>query len=369
MISFTVILLAIYAFYLWLHRQAISFEEPNEILNPKAVGVSIIIPFRNEASHLPQLLKSLAKHEYDAIKAEIIFVDDHSTDQSISIVEEHMSSISIPCRIEHLPEDAFGKKSAVKHAVTCSQYDVILTTDADCQPEPNWIKTMILGFIEKKVDLLSGPVRLISNGSWIHKFQLTEWMAISSLTIGGFKLKLPFSSNAANLMFSKTLYKNFAAQDKNMHVASGDDIFLLHYAIKNKYACDFLSSKYAIVNTPAADSLTSLIEQRVRWAGKSTHVRNLNYLIGMYLIAIMNGCVLYWYAMSLTFYAPLFILAVVFNLKWTLDSYFIYKMSRFFEQKVSTNTIILTSLIYPIYIWTIGILSLMIKPKWKTRKT
>lgn len=51
--------------------------------------VSVIIPGRNEAHNLPTLLESLSLQTYPPGMFEVLIVDDHSTDDSNSIVNLH----------------------------------------------------------------------------------------------------------------------------------------------------------------------------------------------------------------------------------------------------------------------------------------
>ncbi|MFZ9848246.1 MAG: glycosyltransferase, partial [Flavobacteriales bacterium] len=48
----------------------------------KEIGVSIVVPFRNEEKNLPACIASLKKLDYPRDLYEIIFVNDHSTDAS-----------------------------------------------------------------------------------------------------------------------------------------------------------------------------------------------------------------------------------------------------------------------------------------------
>ena len=58
---------------------------PSERIHPKT-RFSIIIPFRNEAENLPNLLKTIAELNYPSELFEIIFVNDASDDHSETII-------------------------------------------------------------------------------------------------------------------------------------------------------------------------------------------------------------------------------------------------------------------------------------------
>ena len=55
---------------------------------PSKTRFSIVIPFRNEAENLPDLLKSIETLNYPKHLFEIIFVDDESEDNSVEIIQK-----------------------------------------------------------------------------------------------------------------------------------------------------------------------------------------------------------------------------------------------------------------------------------------
>src|SRR5690606_32425766 len=72
------------------------------------------------------------------------------------------------------------------------------------------------------------------------------------------------------------LFKTLNGFEGNSEIASGDDVFLLEKAIHhNKRKVQYLKSEHAVVSTVALNSWSNLIEQRVRWAAKSSAYKNL----------------------------------------------------------------------------------------------
>ena len=53
---------------------------------------SVIIPFRNEAKNLPQLLESIQSLKYPKHLFEVIFVNDFSDDDSVHIISSNLSN-------------------------------------------------------------------------------------------------------------------------------------------------------------------------------------------------------------------------------------------------------------------------------------
>lgn len=370
MIFLTIIVISLYLIFLRINYKAIAINgDPQLKEDLSSFNVSIVIPYRNESDNLPKLLVSLQHQKLYGLNAEIIFVDDHSADDGSSIINEHSDKLLVDLVMESLPSNKSGKKEALHHGIQKSKYDLIITTDADCEPTPAWLASMVSIYVQNKPDFLSGPVLLKRNHSWLGTFQHVEWMAISALTMASYHRKKPYSANASNLLFNKSLYTSYHSDDLHKHISSGDDIFLLHYAIKNSYSCEFATSKGAIVQTFAENNISDFISQRIRWAGKSTAIRNGQYLFSVLIIFVTNACLLYWYAAGLFSWSGFIWLAIFFIIKLTADSWFTTKMVRFFDQRIKWSAYLATGILYPVYIWVVGITSLAYKPRWKARNT
>lgn len=105
--------------------------------------VSVIIPFRNEKDNLLKNLKSLEEQTYPKDKYEIIYVNDSSTDNSIEIIETNRKNENI--KVISVPENFFPnahKKRAIKFGIENSRGEIIITTDADCTYNQDWLYTL-----------------------------------------------------------------------------------------------------------------------------------------------------------------------------------------------------------------------------------
>lgn len=104
------------------------------ITNP-GNSVSIILPSHNEASSLGALLPKLRK-KFPV--AEIIVVDDGSTDDSGKVCEE--------CNVKHIQHPYnMGNGAAIKSGARVASGDILVFMDADGQHDPD----VIFGILEK----------------------------------------------------------------------------------------------------------------------------------------------------------------------------------------------------------------------------
>jgi 4,4'-diaponeurosporenoate glycosyltransferase len=91
-----------------------------------AVGVSVIVPARNEEDNLPRLLRSIATST--SRKVEVLVVDDHSTDRTARVARE--LGAAVICS-EPLPAGWTGKTWACFQGAKFASCDLLLFLDAD----------------------------------------------------------------------------------------------------------------------------------------------------------------------------------------------------------------------------------------------
>ena len=97
--------------------------------------LSLIIPAYNEAESLPDLLRNIdltvKRHGY---AAEIIFINDGSTDATADVLDRLASQSQIPVHIIHFRRNR-GKAAALTAGFQHATGDIVSTMDADLQPD------------------------------------------------------------------------------------------------------------------------------------------------------------------------------------------------------------------------------------------
>ena len=331
---------------------------------------SIIIPFRNESSNLPELINSLNKLKYDKSKYEIIFIDDASTDNSVKIIEQNILknikySIYKNDRKSHSP-----KKDAITTAIKFVKNKWIITTDADCSVPNLWLKTLN-NFIENKTALffIAAPVNYKAEKKFMERFQKLDFASLIGTTIGSFGLKKPIMCNGANLCYKKDAFLSVNGYIGNNNIVSGDDVFLME-KIQKKYPdkIAYLKSLYATVITKPEKNSKNLIEQRIRWASKAGNSKNLyTWIIGIIVLGINSflSIFTFWYALKNK--TAFYLIIIIWILKLVIDYFLIYKTLKLFEEKLKKMDYLLTAIIHPFFITVIFVLSLFKKYQWKDR--
>ena len=62
---------------------------------PWTTAVSVVIPVRNEADHLPRCLTALARQTYPLARLTVLVVDGESSDGSAAIARAHAGPLTL----------------------------------------------------------------------------------------------------------------------------------------------------------------------------------------------------------------------------------------------------------------------------------
>lgn len=327
--------------------------------------VSVLIAVRNESQNIFPLFQSLLNQNYPSF--EIIIVNDHSEDDSLkklSLLKKENPQIAV--KIFELSENVFGKKAAVRLGIEKCIGDIILSTDADCTHNPNWINSMISYFYDD-TDLVVGPVAFKSKNILDKLFAL-EFMSLVGSGAGAIGFEHPIFCNAANMAFRKNALSKLHSDLKYKH-ASGDDVFLLHHLKKrNKKSIRFAKSTEAIVSTLPPSGIKQFVSQRIRWAAKAKAYTDIDSIIVSMIVLLSNIALLSGILLSLFYPENTTIVITGFSIKIIADYVFLGIITRFFNQKNLLLFVIPLQLFYFLYISVTGILSIIIPFRWKGRK-
>jgi glycosyltransferase involved in cell wall biosynthesis len=108
---------------------------------PQPPEISVVVPFRNGRTDLPQLLERLTRQTLAADRYEVIMVDDCSTDDSAEWLRKQLAARSQPPVITLISSAQHGGSYAARNlALPKARADALAFTDADCQPDPAWLE-------------------------------------------------------------------------------------------------------------------------------------------------------------------------------------------------------------------------------------
>jgi len=340
----------------------------NEVAPTPQTKFSIVIPFRDESENLPELLQSLSLLNYPKELYEILFVDDDSDDDSVAIIKKNDCAQPDVQVLKNHRKSKSPKKDAIETAILQSQFDWILTTDADCIVPKDWLISLDAFIQKENSNMIAAPVSFISNNSLLAQFQSLDFLALQATTIGAFGIGKPFLCNGANLCYKKSAFLALNGFEGNEHIASGDDVFLLEKMIASyPDKVKFLKSDKTIVLTKPETTLKQLISQRIRWAAKSTAYKNpfskfvssTVFGINLILITLAIGGLFGYFSWQFFGY--------FFSLKLLVDFTLLFQIASFSHQKRNLIHIAWVALVYPIFIIFIALKSFTVGYSWKGR--
>ena len=119
------------------------------------IQYSVVVPAYQSERVLPHCLAALLRQSIDQTQYEIIVVDDGSTDRSAEVAEQMLRQTAARViRATH-----HGPAQARNLGAQAAQARLILFTDADCAPAPDWIAQMASAFDDPSISGAKGAYR------------------------------------------------------------------------------------------------------------------------------------------------------------------------------------------------------------------
>lgn len=326
---------------------------------------SIIIPIRNEASNIKKTLSSVLNNDFDEEKYEVLVVNDHSEDDSVTIVE-NISKKHNNVKLINLNQNTEGKKQAITLAISKAQGDIILCTDGDCEVPLRWIQNYADIYAKNKdLQLIFGAVKY-NTSSFLSKILQMELSGLVGIGASTSSIGIPSMINGANFSYKKDAFIAVKGYQGNEQIPSGDDEFLLRKIFKMyPQGISFLKEQEAIVTTSTPDNIQELLNQRKRWAGKwKMHKDIFSWFIPFFVFSLNLTLLMAYYMLIFKFDTALLILI----LKPIADLIFLKTISKFYDAKFDFMTFLTLEFIYPFYVVFFGIASNFGTFTWKKRR-
>jgi dolichol-phosphate hexosyltransferase len=112
--------------------------------------LSILIPVHNEARTLERLLAAV---EAQPDVAELVIVDDGSTDETPQLLHSHR--FAVPAKVVRHERNR-GKGSAIRTAIAAASGDIALIQDADLEYDPSEYPKLLEAFDRPGIDVVYG---------------------------------------------------------------------------------------------------------------------------------------------------------------------------------------------------------------------
>jgi biofilm PGA synthesis N-glycosyltransferase PgaC len=354
-----------------------------------SIKISVIIAARNEEENIALLLTSVTRQSYSAELTEIIVVDDHSTDRTSEIVKEFPA-----VKLVELKNDTGNsyKKKAIETGIAAATGDLIVTTDADCIPQPRWLETIAKCKYKTNSVFIAAPVSVKtlkksdysglypeittlkdnlqqSDNIILAAFQELDFLVLQGITGASVYKNIHSMCNGANLAYDKKVFYEVNGFEGIDHIASGDDMLLMHKVWK-KYptAVSFLKSQDAIVLTQPMKTWSSFFNQRIRWASKATYYKDWRIFSVLLLVYLFNLSFLALFIAGFFNYEYWLWLAGSWAAKTLIEIPFVYSVTRFFGNPGLLFWFFFFQPLHIIYTIISGLFGQFGKYEWKGRR-
>lgn len=330
---------------------------------------SIIIPARNEAANIKSCVDSILAQDYPLDAFEIIVVDDFSEDDTAFMVEalhqQHANVHLIKLSDYFKPNELTAfKKKAIEKAVAQAKGDWIITTDADCIVPNTWLSLYNAYIIQEQPVFVAAPVMFQKTKGILNQFQILDFLALQGITTAAVGAGKHSMSNGANLAFEKAAFIAVGGYQGVDHIASGDDMLLMHKMKQNLHKpIGYLLHPGAIVLTDAMPTWKAFFMQRIRWASKARYYEDRSIFWVLCLVYAFN---LSFVLLLLTGAYTSFFIALAF--KTFFELFFLIPVAGFFHVKQELRYFVLYQPLHIAYNIMAGFFGQIKTYTWKGRK-
>jgi cellulose synthase/poly-beta-1,6-N-acetylglucosamine synthase-like glycosyltransferase len=332
--------------------------------------VSIIIPFRNEKKNILASLKSIESQLYPEEKFEVIYVNDSSEDNSLELLKTNIKKNNI--RVLSVPNDFSinaHKKRAVRYGIENAKGMIIVTTDADCIHNEEWLKTLLQSF-DSVTGFVSGPVEFETDDGLFSEFQKLEFAGLVLCGAGLIGAGHPTICNAANIAYRKKVFEEVGGFKDQMNLSSGDDELLMQKIAKDSdFKVKFRIDKKAIVKTAANKTIGDFYQQRKRWASKGLFYSDKSLVLKLIFIYSFYVGLMAQLVLGI-FYHPAFLLSFLVSgiLKFIFEFRILYEGQAVLFKDLQLKYLIPAEIFQIPYIIFTGLVGAFGNYLWKSRK-
>ena len=265
--------------------------------------VSVVICAKNESENLRNFLPSILTQDYP--NYEVIVINDGSTDESEELLSilgtqyPHLYRTYLPSEAKFIST----KKMALTVGIKAAKHELLLLTDADCQPAgKDWIANMVRNF-DDQTDVVLGYGAYFKKKGFVGKLVSYDTFTIALQYMGFALAGKPYMGVGRNLAYRKSLFfknKGFAS---HLKLQSGDDDLFIS-EVANKHNTRVEVSPESVTYSVPKETFKSWYTQKFRHLTTSPYYKaSAKALIGIEVSS------------RFVFYAS-FITALIFNNMW-----------------------------------------------------
>lgn len=268
------LIMAIIQAWYWLqyYRRSACARQDASTPAAKLPPLSVVICARNEAENLGKFLPAVLEQDYPSF--EVVVVNDCSEDNSFDILGGMMN------RYPHLkvstiqkdPGFAHTKKLAMLIGIKAAKNDLLVFTDADCQPVSKlWLREVASG-AAGKADLIIGYGGYIPEKSFLNSYIRYETMFTAMQYFGMAMAGVPYMGVGRNLAYRRSYFFDRGGFGPHNHIMTGDDdLFVNRNATADN--CSLMHSHDSFTRSVAQENIVAWAKQKRRHFSAAAYYR------------------------------------------------------------------------------------------------
>jgi len=281
-----------------------SIEKPGE-----SRPVSVVVAVRDEVAAIDTLLDSLSDQVHPDF--EVILVDDGSGDGSVDLISDRCDR-DPRFRIVKNPNNRRGKKGAVSTGIAEARFDLIVLTDADCRPGPEWLSAIARAHGER-AEIVVGYGPYSREKSMLNRLIRYETLATAMMTAGAIGFGHPYMAVGRNLSYPREVANMVGRRSRGTSLLSGDDDLLVQEASKSGFPVRYLLDPGSFVESDAPSTFRAWFRQKRRHVSAS---RSYRIPAAAALVAFHGSSLSCWIAPLVIGLPGVFFLVVKFAAQW-----------------------------------------------------
>ncbi len=337
----------------------VNYKPHENPLNISDQPVSILVCARNELENLKILLPKLLKQAYS--RFEIIIVDDRSDDGTYDFLKEEKSrSDNLKLvRIDFVPDHIHPKKYAITLGIKAASNDLVILTDADCEPASiHWVKSMT-GQFKTDTNFVLGFSYYRTERGILNKLIRYETMLTGSLYLSAAMGGNPYMGVGRNLGYRKSFFLSVKGFFNEGKTVGGDDDLLVNKHARGNTTSVMINEDSLVYSIPKKTWNAFYVQKKRHLsAGKRYRLKD-KFLLGLFYVSK----IVFWLSavllipMGIQKTAAVIATLLVFIIMFLNYSIFCKKTGIKFEK----GWILPVDLIFVIYIAVIGGTALLSK--------
>lgn len=135
-------------------------------------SLSVIVPIYNGQADLPDLVACLLSQDYPRDRVELILVDNHSRDRSWEDLQAAQTQAQAAGWVlKPIQENEIQSSYAARNkGVRLARGEILVFTDADCRPQPQWLREIVGPLSDDRVGMVAGEIQALSGSSLLERY-------------------------------------------------------------------------------------------------------------------------------------------------------------------------------------------------------